>query len=268
MGSDLLREVETLSQCSGDYVVKYFDHWIVNNCLYIQMELCSDNLKNIIQQKRLFFGREKTDPMQSIEYFISCHIFKELLECVQYLHDNNIIHRDLNPKNILISEKSINRKYVKICDFGLAKFGDLNTKTHTQGQGTPFYMAPEVITGERYNSKCDIYSLAVIGLELFKPSVFFFNCHFIYFVHNNYVFFRTDPYENTPFLKEKLFKLKKVTSKMISSEPKERPTCRQVLNDIQWMISKREILKFGVKISLKSFRKNFFGKYIDVSSLY
>ena len=53
---EMMREVNILSKISGEYVVQYFDHWIENNnCLYIQMELCSDNLQNIIHQKRKCF---------------------------------------------------------------------------------------------------------------------------------------------------------------------------------------------------------------------
>ena len=82
------------------------------------MELCSDNLKNIIQQKPEFFNRKESEPMKPIEYFISCQIFKELLECVQYLHESNppIIHGNLKMENVLISEFPINGKLLKLCD--------------------------------------------------------------------------------------------------------------------------------------------------------
>ena len=139
------------------------------------MELCSDNLQNIIQQKSEFFGREvfeKSIPMEPIEYFISCQLFQEVLECLQYLHDHNIMHRDIKPANILINEKPVNSRFIKICDFGLAKLYEKNksvmiTATHTTGQGTPNYYAPEVRWKNHYSAKCDIYSLGVLSTELF-----------------------------------------------------------------------------------------------------
>ena len=168
---DMMREVNTLSQLSGEYVVQYFDHWIENNnCLYIQMELCSDNLQNIIRQKPRIFKREKTEPMKAIEYFISCELFKELLECVQYLHESNppVIHRDLKPQNILVYEYPKNNRFLKVGDFGCAKFISLITATQTQCEGTLFYMAPEVKKGKKYNTKADIYSLGMIAQEVFE----------------------------------------------------------------------------------------------------
>ena len=134
------------------------------------MELCSDNLMNIINQKQIFFRRPETEAMNSIEYFISCEIFKEILECVQYLHESNppLMHRDVNPKNILIKEIPKNHRFVKLCDFDLVKEADYQTKTQTRGQGTWKYMAQEVQLYSRYSAKCDIYSLGVVALELFQ----------------------------------------------------------------------------------------------------
>ena len=135
------------------------------------MELCSDNLMNIIKQKQIFFRRQETEAMNSIEYFISCEMFKEILECVQYLHESKppIMHRDLNPKNILIKKIPENDIFLKLCDFDLLKEGDY--KTHTRGQGTDKYMAPEVQLGTKYSLKCDIYSLGIVAVQLFQFNV-------------------------------------------------------------------------------------------------
>ena len=166
------RGVNAWSKCSPEYVVQYFDSWIENNNIFIQMELCSDNLMNIIKQKQSLFRRPKSEAMNSIEYFISCEIFKEILECVQYLHENNIMHRDLNPKNILVNKFPKNNRFLKLCDFDLAKEGDYNSVTNTGNQGTFKYMAPEVTRGEKYSAKCDIFSLGEVGYELFDFNVF------------------------------------------------------------------------------------------------
>ena len=122
----ILEEINSWFKFSNEYVIQYFDSWIENNnCLYIQMELCSDNLQNIIQQMPQILNAEKSEPMKPIEYFISCQIFKELLECVQYLHESNppVIHGNLKLENVLISEFPINGKFLKLCDL---KFENLS----------------------------------------------------------------------------------------------------------------------------------------------
>ena len=88
------------------------------------MELCSHNLKKVIEEKPKCFQRQSSEAMNSIEFYISCQLFKELLESVGYLHELNppIIHRDLKPANILITEESRNGRFLKLCDFGLATF--------------------------------------------------------------------------------------------------------------------------------------------------
>ena len=180
----LLGEATTLAKIRDDGVVRYMGSWIETyskdvdiNCLYIQMEFCSDSLKNILNSKALVFGRKPLETMSVIEYFVSCQLFKELLECVQYLHESNppIIHRDLKPQNILIADNPLRGKYLKICDFGLATVHSMSSMSHTRNTGTFKYMAPEVLQGTRfksdYSTKADVYSLSIIAMELFDFDV-------------------------------------------------------------------------------------------------
>ena len=101
-------------------------------------------------------------------------MFKELLECVQYLHESNppIIHRDLKPANILIAYNNRNGRYLKICDFGLATVHINNDISHTEGPGTMKYMAPEVSQSNHYSINAHIYSLRVIAQELFDFHIY------------------------------------------------------------------------------------------------
>ena len=169
---DILKEVKILSKLSEVHVVRYYESWIESNSLYIQMELCSHNLKKVIEEKPKCFERQSSEAMNSIEFYISCQLFKELLESVGYLHESNppIIHRDLKPHNILITEESRNGRFLKLCDFGLATFDSTTTVSHSVGKGTPKYMAPEIYQGF-YNTKADIYSLGVIAQELFDIDI-------------------------------------------------------------------------------------------------
>ena len=116
------------------------------------MELCCDNLRNILQLKPQVFGRQSTESMSSLEYFISGHIFKELLECVQYIHElkPSVIHRDLKPDNILIASNVKNGRFLKIGDWGLATLHEGSGALHSGCVGTNKYMAPEVKFDKKY----------------------------------------------------------------------------------------------------------------------
>ena len=70
----------------------------------------------------------------------SCRLFQQIINGVEYLHEQSIIHRDLKPENILL-DNNIN---IKISDFGLSTFYDKNTYLQTPC-GTPSYAPPEML---------------------------------------------------------------------------------------------------------------------------
>ena len=169
----ITREIETMIKVKGERIVRYIDSSVDHNFnIYIQMEFCSNNLMNILKNRRKFFPRSNSQPINRIEYYICCQIFIELLEAVNYLHQYKpqpIIHRDLKPANILFDDKGINGIFFKLCDFGLAISQE--DMSHTGNVGTMKYMAPEVRNGNRYNTKSDIFSLGMIGYELFEIDI-------------------------------------------------------------------------------------------------
>ena len=82
-------------------------------------------------------------------------MFRKLLSAVNHCHSLKIAHRDIKPENILITESGD----LKLIDFGLSK--QVKYKKMKTIVGTPYYIAPEVLTG-KYGVKCDIWSLGVI----------------------------------------------------------------------------------------------------------
>src|SRR5215813_2072135 len=98
----VLQEIQSLLKVCSEFVVQYKTSWIESNCLFIQMEFCSQSLKQVLEVKAQAFGRQSGQPLTPIEYFMSCEIMKEVLECVRYLHElePKVIHRDLKPHNI------------------------------------------------------------------------------------------------------------------------------------------------------------------------
>ncbi len=84
------------------------------------------------------------------------------MQALTYLHDLDIVHRDLKIENIIFS--SSNQEHsVKLIDFGFAKF--CRSPELTERLGTPYYMSPEVLK-KKYDKRCDLWSLGVITFEL------------------------------------------------------------------------------------------------------
>lgn len=92
------------------------------------------------------------------------HVLYQIGLGIAHAHAKGVVHRDLKPDNILISEN----KEVKITDFGLARTLDVDRGFTATGEavGTPHYMAPEQIRGDAVDGRCDIYSLGIIAYEL------------------------------------------------------------------------------------------------------
>ena len=164
-----MKEVNTLLQLSYNYVVQYFNHWIEKNYIFIRMEYCFENLRNVLTIKLIVFERNANQAMNSIEYFISCEIFRQITEALNYLHSlkpEPLIHRDLKPENILIG-MSGNKRIFKLADFGTSKFTEEQTQYHTKCLVTQKYSAPELSEGI-YDTKVDVYSLGMCATDIFN----------------------------------------------------------------------------------------------------
>ncbi|KNC55216.1 TKL/DRK protein kinase [Thecamonas trahens ATCC 50062] len=87
-------------------------------------------------------------------------ILQDVANAMAYLHSKRIIHRDLKPGNVLLTADG----RAKVADFGLAK---VREATYVETKcGTPVYVAPEVVRGEPYSDKADVYSYGVLAWEV------------------------------------------------------------------------------------------------------
>jgi alpha-tubulin suppressor-like RCC1 family protein len=174
--SDILREMNNFSVVNkliSQYVVQHIHSWLENSrtddmiTLYIRMELCDKTLQQLMNEINSDFNIKVNNNLTQIGYYIASQLFIEILECVQYLHKNEIIHRDLYPNNIMIKMNGENNRFIKICDFGLIAIHNFAQQSHTQNIGHIRYAAPEVLDGRKYSTKADIYSLGRILRNLF-----------------------------------------------------------------------------------------------------
>ena len=81
---------------------------------------------------------------------------------LDYAHQNGVFHRDVKPDNIMVSKTGL----VKVMDFGIARVVESNLTKTGSIMGTPAYMSPEQVHGEKIDSRSDIFSLGVILYEL------------------------------------------------------------------------------------------------------
>ncbi|QQP42470.1 Uncharacterized protein FKW44_017153, partial [Caligus rogercresseyi] len=86
----------------------------------------------------------------------------DLISACCYLHSHRVLHRDIKPQNVLLSETGT----AKLCDFGFARNLGLNTFVLTSIKGTPLYMAPELIEERPYDASADLWSVGCILYEL------------------------------------------------------------------------------------------------------
>jgi serine/threonine-protein kinase len=105
----------------------------------------------------------------------AAHIARQICRALREAHSLGVVHRDLKPANIFLVEHGDETDFVKILDFGLVKnVSDTKTEDLTQTglfMGSPKYMAPEQIRGDRVDARTDIYALGIILYEMMAGKV-------------------------------------------------------------------------------------------------
>ena len=93
-------------------------------------------------------------------------IVKQVLAGLSHAHHHGIVHRDMKPDNVLVTEIAGHGEQARIADFGLAKLRDDVTVTTGVALGTPSYMSPEQTIGQSADARTDIYAVGIILFEL------------------------------------------------------------------------------------------------------
>eukprot|EP01104_Vermistella_antarctica_P021201 TRINITY_DN941_c0_g1_i2.p1 TRINITY_DN941_c0_g1~~TRINITY_DN941_c0_g1_i2.p1 ORF type:complete len:387 (-),score=111.37 TRINITY_DN941_c0_g1_i2:105-1265(-) len=99
-----------------------------------------------------------------LPWSLRCKIASDVAAAMAYLHSRSIIHRDLKAANLLVGDNW----RIKVCDFGFCR--DINTEEYMTLCGTDQWMAPEVMLGDKYNQSADVFSFAMVLIELITRS--------------------------------------------------------------------------------------------------
>ncbi|KAH9314621.1 hypothetical protein KI387_023248, partial [Taxus chinensis] len=156
-----LREINVLLSLQHPSVVNVKEVVVGSSLdnIFMVMEYMEHDLKD-------FIGMMK-QPFSTSE--VKCLVL-QLLEGVNYLHDNWVLHRDLKTSNLLINNKG----ELKICDFGLARQYGSPLKTYTHLVVTLWYRAPELLLGaKKYSTAVDMWSVGCIMAELLAKEPLF-----------------------------------------------------------------------------------------------
>lgn len=151
------REASAAASLSSNNIVNIYDVGAENNINYIVLEYVKGKtLKQIINEE----GK--------LNWKKAINISRQIASALDCAHKNNIVHRDIKPHNILVTEDGI----VKVADFGIAKASDSVTITNSNKiMGSAHYLSPEQAKGIVVDGRTDIYSLGIVIYEMLTGKV-------------------------------------------------------------------------------------------------
>ncbi|HHW14201.1 MAG TPA: protein kinase [Firmicutes bacterium] len=151
------REAQAAASLSHPNVVNIYDVGEVDGVYFIVMEYVHGrSLRRVIEEE----GR--LSPVRAARYAL------EICEALQHAHERGLIHRDIKPHNILITEDD----RVKVTDFGIARAASSSTLTQTGIViGSVHYFSPEQARGSQIGPQSDLYSLGIVLYEMLTGEV-------------------------------------------------------------------------------------------------
>ena len=147
--TSIRNEIEIMSSIDHPNILKLYEYFETDDCIYLVLHLChgGDLFERIINRSRL---SEK----------LSAKYTLQMLSAIKYLHNHNIVHRDLKLENFLLDTNDDDCG-IKLTDFGYSRYLD-ELKLLRDSVGTVYYASPEVFRQKGVTEKVDIWSIGVI----------------------------------------------------------------------------------------------------------
>lgn len=159
----MLREIKLHSFFNHNNIVKLYGFFSDSINIYLLMEYMEEGTLYTLLKKNKKFP----------EQYVSDRI-REICTALHYLHDMDVVHRDIKLENVVLSNvsPSLMQGVAKLCDFGWAAVINGRRTTYC---GTFDYAPPEIIEGKDYNQNVDLWSLGVMTFEMLTGQLPFYN---------------------------------------------------------------------------------------------
>lgn len=210
-----LQEVELLRRLDHPNIVEYKDNFFMADTLVIIMQYCEGG-------DLAFYIKENARDKQRFQEEQIMHYFVQMLQALQYIHAERILHRDLKTSNLFLTKK---RSIVKLGDFGISRVLEGSIEAAITVVGTPYYMSPEVCENKPYTFKSDVWSLGCVLYELCMLKHAFSADNLLGLVYK----IVSDKYEPIP--KRYPQTLNTLIKGMLTKVADQRPSVRDLLED-------------------------------------
>lgn len=158
------REARMTSQLTSPHTIQIYDFGVTEEgILYYVMELLDGtDLETLVSE------HGPLDPRRAVSLLI------QICDSLAEAHENGLVHRDIKPANLYVCRLGREVDQIKVLDFGLVAIqgAEVSLDSNTI-QGTPAYLAPEVIRGDKADERVDVYALGCVGYWLLSGGLVF-----------------------------------------------------------------------------------------------